>query len=120
MKMVPLFRCDDLAGALKFYTEVLDFQVEAGGSADDYVVSILRDDVELMLTRLSEQKEATAAHLVVNDADALFAAWTLRGLNQSHRVDSPVHQGPVDQTWGTREFYVTDPCGNTLRIVQRR
>ena len=35
MKMVPLFRCDDLAAALKFYTEVLDFQVEPGGSASD-------------------------------------------------------------------------------------
>lgn len=29
------------------------------------------------------------------------------------------HLGPVDQSWGTREFYVTDPSGNTLRIVQR-
>ena len=73
-----------------------------------------------MLTRLAEQREATAAHLIVDGADALFAAWTRRGLDQSHRVESPVHVGPVDQTWGTREFYVTDPSGNTLRIVQRR
>jgi hypothetical protein len=29
-----------------------------------------------------------------------------------------VHEGPVDQTWGTREFYVDDPDGNTLRFVQ--
>ncbi|HET9231317.1 MAG TPA: VOC family protein [Vitreimonas sp.] len=120
MKMVPLFRCDDLAAALKFYTEVLDFQIEPDGSADDFVVSVVRDDVELMLTRLAEQKEATAAHLIVDDVDALFAAWMRRGLDQSHRTESPVHLGPVDQTWGTRELYVTDPCGNTLRIVQRK
>jgi len=30
-----------------------------------------------------------------------------------------VHLGPVDQTWGTREFYVTDLEGNTLRFMQR-
>lgn len=32
---------------------------------------------------------------------------------------SPVHQAPVDQTWGWREFYVTDPDGNTLRFGER-
>ena len=120
MKMVPLFRCEELAAALKFYTEVLDFEVEPGGSADDFVVSVVRDGAELMLTRLAEQKEATVAHLIADNVDALFAAWTRRGLDQSHRRESPVHLGPVDQTWGTREFYVTDPCGNTLRVVQRR
>jgi hypothetical protein len=29
-----------------------------------------------------------------------------------------VHAGPIDQTWGTREFYVDDPDGNTLRFTQ--
>jgi hypothetical protein len=28
-----------------------------------------------------------------------------------------VHAAPVDQTWGTREFYVSDPDGNTLRFT---
>jgi hypothetical protein len=23
---------------------------------------------------------------------------------------------PIDQSWGMREFYVTDPSGNTLRF----
>jgi hypothetical protein len=30
-----------------------------------------------------------------------------------------VHEGPIEQTWGTREFYVDDPDGNTLRFTQR-
>jgi catechol 2,3-dioxygenase-like lactoylglutathione lyase family enzyme len=30
-----------------------------------------------------------------------------------------VHRRPVDQTWGTREFYVDDPADNTLRFTQR-
>ena len=41
-----------------------------------------------------------------------------RGLDPSGKPDSPVHQGPLDQTWGTREFYVDDPDGNTLRFTQ--
>ena len=34
--------------------------------------------------------------------------------------DAPgmVHEGPINQTWGTREFYVDDPDGNTLRFVE--
>jgi hypothetical protein len=27
-----------------------------------------------------------------------------------------VHEGPIDQSWGMREFYVTDEDGNTLRF----
>jgi uncharacterized glyoxalase superfamily protein PhnB len=73
-----------------------------------------------MLTGMpSDQVARINAHLLVSDIDAVFAAWTARGLDQSHRSESPVHLGPVDQSWGTREFYVTDPFGNTLRVVQR-
>jgi len=28
--------------------------------------------------------------------------------------------GATDQTWGTREFYVGDPDGNTLRFTPQR
>jgi hypothetical protein len=35
-----------------------------------------------------------------------------------YRPESPVHNSPVDQTWGAREFYVNDPAGNTLRFAQ--
>jgi catechol 2,3-dioxygenase-like lactoylglutathione lyase family enzyme len=121
MKMVPLFYCDDLAAALAFYTERLDFALlDPGASADDPVVLLVRDGAELMLTCLPlDQKPALAANVIVDDVDALFARFAARGLDQSHRTDSPVHLGPTDQSWGTRDYYVTDPAGNTLRFVQR-
>ena len=120
MKMVPLFRCDDLEAAIVFYTTVLDFELLApGASAEDPVVLLARGGAELMLTRLPEQPAGVAAHALVDDVDALHTLFASRGLDQSHRIDSPVHLGPVDQTWGTRELYVTDPAGNTLRFVQR-
>ena len=34
----------------------------------------------------------------------------------SNKKESPVHQEPLNQTWGMREFYVTDNDGNTLRF----
>lgn len=121
MKMVPLFYVDDMAAALDFYTRRLDFELAPWDSPDDIVVSLFRGELELMLTALATDQEARVnSILLVEDADRLFALWSARGLDQSHRTESPVHLGPVDQTWGTREFYVTDPSGNTLRIVQRR
>jgi catechol 2,3-dioxygenase-like lactoylglutathione lyase family enzyme len=118
--MVPLFLVGDMPAALAFYTGFLDFALAAWDSPEDVVVTLRRGAAELMLTSLpTDQVARVNAHLLVEDADALFALWTARGLDQAHRTDSPVHLGPVDQTWGTREFYVTDPFGNTLRIVQR-
>jgi hypothetical protein len=30
----------------------------------------------------------------------------------------PVDAGPTDQTWGSREMYVKDEDGNSVRFVQ--
>jgi uncharacterized glyoxalase superfamily protein PhnB len=120
MTMVPLFLVGDMRGAVDFYTRILDFELPPWDSPGDPVVSLLRGEAELMLTSLpTDQAARVNAHLIVADVDALFARWVGRGLDQSHRTESPVHLGPVDQSWGTREFYVTDPFGNTLRVVQR-
>jgi catechol 2,3-dioxygenase-like lactoylglutathione lyase family enzyme len=53
-----------------------------------------------------------------DDLDALWRKFLARGLVTPGRADSPVHEGPTEQTWGTREFYVSDPDGNTLRFSQ--
>jgi len=37
-----------------------------------------------------------------------------RGLDTTLRPESPIHTAPVNQTWGLREFAVTDPDGNGL------
>lgn len=121
MKMVPIFRCSNMQQAISFYTTVLDFELkEPGASPDDYVVALKNGDAELLLTRLEgDQKAAIAANVVVTAIDNLFAKYLKRGLDTSAKKDSPVHQGPLDQSWGTREFYVTDADGNTLRFVQQ-
>ena len=120
MKMIPHFYVDDMAAALAFYTGVLDFALATGDSPDDWVLTLVRDNAELMLTRLQgDQVPRANCYVLVDDANGLFDRWTCRGLDQSDRTESPVHLGAVDQSWGTREFYVTDPAGNTLRVVQR-
>jgi catechol 2,3-dioxygenase-like lactoylglutathione lyase family enzyme len=120
MKMIPIFRCRDMKEAIAFYTTVLDFKLgEPGASADDWVVLLKNGDAALMLTILEgDQKIGIATNVIVDDVDSLFQKYLKRGLDISNKKDSPVHQGPVDQSWGTREFYITDTDGNTLRFMK--
>jgi uncharacterized glyoxalase superfamily protein PhnB len=116
--MIPLLRCSNMKEAVFFYTHILDFRLkDSTASVNDVVVNLINGEAELQLTSLEgNQTNAIAVNVRVSNVDALFAKYMKRGLNTSPKKDSPVHQGPLNQTWGTREFYVTDPDGNTLRF----
>ena len=119
MKFIPLFKVSDMRAALRHYTEVLDFVMTwPEDTPDSVVVDIGHDEIELQLTTSeSSRLFGSAVNVFVPDVDALFDKYKKRGLN-TDRPESPVHRGPVDQTWGRREFYVTDADGNTLRFGQ--
>jgi catechol 2,3-dioxygenase-like lactoylglutathione lyase family enzyme len=117
MKMIPLLRCRDMKEAISFYTGILDFELKyADASPDDWVIDLVNGEAEIQLTSLEgDQREGIAVNVRVNDVDSLFEKYIKRGLDTSDKQGSPVHQGPLNQSWGMREFYVTDPTGNTLR-----
>lgn len=118
MKLVPIIKCSDLARSIAFYTRTLDFALADPGDTGP-VIEIIHGDAELQLSTMSgDSVFGVAINVWVDDLDARFQRYLARGLDPSQRAGSPVHQGPLDQTWGTREFYVTDPDGNTLRFRQ--
>ena len=116
--MIPLLRCRDMKEAISFYTSILDFKLKyPDASADDWVVDLVNEDAELQLTSLEgDQNPGIAVNVRVDEVDSLFEKYIKRGLDISNKKHSPVHQGPLNQSWGMREFYVTDPSGNTLRF----
>lgn len=118
--MIPLFKCRSLRQAVGFYTNVLDFRLKyPEETADDGVVDLISEFGELQLTaHESERLFGSVVNVWVDDVDSRFAKYLAHGLDISGKENSPVHQGPTDQTWGTREFYVTDIDGNTLRFCQ--
>jgi len=118
MKIVPLFKVRDMRAALIHYTAVLDFTIsDPNDSADSPVVDLVNGDAMLQLTTMEgDYLFGSVANLLVDDVDSLFAKYKSRGLDTSSKKDSPVHQGPTDQSWGRREFYVTDADHNTLRF----
>jgi catechol 2,3-dioxygenase-like lactoylglutathione lyase family enzyme len=122
MAIIPTVKCSDLTRSVEFYTRVLDFDVRQEWSdlTDPGFAWLTRGDDILHLSSHSGDGVFGQAIVVeVGAIDALFDTFRARGLDPSPKPDSPVHQGPVDQSWGTREFYVDDPDGNTLRFTRR-
>jgi catechol 2,3-dioxygenase-like lactoylglutathione lyase family enzyme len=109
--------------SLAFYTGVLDFErVDGDDKLDDPSYSVLsRDGNQLILSsHRGDGAFGQAIVITTGDANALFRKFRERGLRTPGNPDAPtqVHEGPIDQSWGTREFYVDDPDGNTLRFTQ--
>jgi catechol 2,3-dioxygenase-like lactoylglutathione lyase family enzyme len=119
--MIPTFGVSDIRRSARFYTEVLDFELAhlMDPGAPFYAVLARGGDELHLALPTGRPPGGTSAIVVCDGVDRLFASFRARGLPPSTRTDSPVHQAPLDQTWGTREVYVDDPDGNTLCFQQR-
>jgi catechol 2,3-dioxygenase-like lactoylglutathione lyase family enzyme len=109
--------------ALSFYTSILDFErVDGDQSLDDPSFSILsrQGDLLFLSSHGGDGEFGQAIVVTTDNVDALFFKFRARGLRTPGDPEAPraVHEGPLDQTWGTREFYVDDPDGNTVRFTQ--
>jgi len=118
MKIIPIFRISNMKAAIEFYTGILDFKLKyPDDHGEDGVVDLINGEAELQLTNF-DGNFSSIANVNVDNVDSLFAKYKQRGLDTTKKPNSPVHQGPIDQTWGRREFYVTDADGNTLRFYK--
>jgi catechol 2,3-dioxygenase-like lactoylglutathione lyase family enzyme len=119
MKIVPVIRSSNLQRSIHFYIQVLDFDRKWPGHEDiemtNGVIELVLHGAELQLSRHSGDGVFGSVNRVfVDDVDERYATFRARGLQTTQRPESPIHTAPVDQTWGLREFAVTDPDGNTL------
>lgn len=116
MKLIPLFRVTDLNTALEFYTGVLNFEQAFPLEPVNRLWTMIRHGDAYITLSETDGVFGVAVTVIVDEVDDLFANYKKRGLVTPGNPDSPVHEGPLDQTWGRREFYVTDADGNTLRF----
>jgi len=80
--------------------------------ADPCYMGVSRDGVWLHVSSFSgDGISGGVVNLIVEDVDALHAEFVAKGI----RIDA----GPVDQTWGSREMYVKDADGNSIRFIKR-
>jgi catechol 2,3-dioxygenase-like lactoylglutathione lyase family enzyme len=122
MAIITTVRCRRMETSIAFYTKLLDFEcVEHGGDVDPTFSALMRGGSLLLLSSHGGDGTFGQAIVVLTDnVDALFQRFRARGLKTPGNPDAPaeVHEGPINQSWGTREWYVDDPDGNTLRFVE--
>jgi catechol 2,3-dioxygenase-like lactoylglutathione lyase family enzyme len=117
MKIIPLLRCSDLKEAIHFYTNVLDFDLKyPEEDSYEWGVELVHGDAELIIVSWDGSPRAVV-YIRVENVDDIFRKYLDRGLVVRNDANSPVHNGPIDQTWGLREFYINDPGGNTIRFT---
>jgi catechol 2,3-dioxygenase-like lactoylglutathione lyase family enzyme len=119
MQMVPVIKSSDLSRSLHFYTEVLDFERKWPEYADretaNGVAHLVKAGAELQISRhVGDGVFGSLQRVFVDDVDERYETFRARGLDTTRRTESPIHTAPVNQTWGLREFSVTDPDGNGL------
>ncbi len=108
-------RREEVGGVLH---ERLGFSKKYSEASDaDWVIDLVQGDAQIQLSQhAGDGAFGCAINIRIEDVDGLFSTYVERGLDTRARENSPVHCGPIDQTWGIREFYVTDTDGNTLRF----
>ena len=113
---IPVLHVRSSVEAEEFYCQRLGFRQEFAYRVDENKVDpcymgLVRDDAWLHISSFSGDGVAGGVvRFEVEDVDALHAELVAKG----ERIDT----GPVDQTWGTREMYVTDGDGNSLRFIR--
>jgi uncharacterized glyoxalase superfamily protein PhnB len=113
---IPVLHVSSSVAAEEFYCQRLGFHREFAYSvdeskADPCYMGLVRDDACLHVSSFSgDGVSGGVVRFEVADVDALHAELVEKGV----RIDI----GPVDQTWGTREMYVKDADGNSLRFTR--
>jgi uncharacterized glyoxalase superfamily protein PhnB len=112
---IPLLHVSNSAVTEEFYCNRLGFRREFAHRFDDTksdpcYMGLMRDGVWLHVSSFSgDGVSGGVVNLLVEDVDALHEELVAKGV----RIDT----GPVDQTWGTREMYVKDADGNSIRFI---
>lgn len=112
-EVVPILRIFDVARAREFYCDFLGFTVEwehrFSPDAPLYM-QVKRSGVSLHLSEHhGDGTPGTAVYITVTGIVAFHAELATR----NYKYNRP---GLMEQEWGMREMYVTDPFGNTLRF----
>jgi catechol 2,3-dioxygenase-like lactoylglutathione lyase family enzyme len=112
---IPVLHVSDSAAAEEFYCRRLGFRREFAyrveeSKPDPCYMGLVRGGARLHISSFSgDGVSGGVVRREVDDVDALHAELIEKGV----RIDS----GPVDQAWGTREMYVKDADGNSIRFI---
>lgn len=112
----PVLGSFDVDRSIRFYC-ALGFELVWHDAASQAAYAVIqRDEVELHLqwneiAGRDDGEDRPVYRFLVDDVDALHAEWATILANGNVR-------GPMDTSWGTREFHVRDPDRNGLQFYR--
>lgn len=110
---IPLLHVSNSAAAEESYAR-LGFRTQWACRVDEALpdpcyMGVMRDGVTLHVSSFAGDGMARGVvYLLADDVDALHEELVARGV--------PIDLAPTDQTWGSRDRYVRDPDGNSIRF----
>lgn len=105
--IVPILRVTSLPDSLRFYTEMLGFQLDWGGPHGSDMASVSRNGHAIMLCQGGQGHLGTWIWIGVEDIDPLFVEYRSKGVQ--------FLQAPIQRPWA-HEMQVKDPDGHVLRF----
>ena len=121
--MIPLLPCRSIDDQIEFY-ESLGFEVTYRQKAPNVYASVQRGAIELHFFVLKGYEPAdsySTCYVLVSDIDGLYAdfrAGLKRSLGRVPTRGLPRIGALRDMSYGVRQFLLTDPGGNIIRIGQ--
>ncbi|RBM19730.1 VOC family protein [Streptomyces sp. PT12] len=122
-KTIPLLSCPAIQPVVDFYT-ALGFEVTFLQRSPYAYAVVERGDVELQfhgMKELDPEESLGGCYILTDEVDALHEAFRA-GLREAYgRVPTRgiPRIGPVrDMSYGVRQFLMTDPGGNSIRVGQ--
>jgi len=109
-RVAPEIPVLDMKESLDYYREKLGFRTAMVMPDGDYAI-VERDAVAIHLfTELAESISPAGVHIFTSELDAFYAECTRRGAKITSNI--------VTQPWGNRDFRITDPSGNVLKLTE--
>ena len=121
----PVLAARDVAVSIRFYRLLgFDPSFQDDAQAPKYAV-VHRDGLELHLQwadagQWVDGLDRPACRFLVDDVDALHAQFVASGAVNATSSDGSPWAAPADTPWGTREFHLRDPGGNSLQFHRPR
>jgi len=122
-RMIPLLPCRSIDDQLAFY-EALGFEVTYRQKAPNVYAAVQRGAIELHFFVLKGYEPAdsySTCYVMVSNVDELytdFRAGLKRALGRVPSRGIPRIGAIGDMSYGVRQFLLTDPGGNIIRIGQ--
>jgi hypothetical protein len=122
-KTIPILPCRTLQPVLDFYT-ALGFEVTYRQKSPNPYAVVERGGIELQFFGVKDYEPAASlstCYVLTDDVDGLHAAFRT-GLKQAYgRIPTRglPRIGPLrDMSYGVRQFLLSDPGGNCVRVGQ--